>query len=131
MLTYNQAKALFESARDKAKGKPIDNNTRIVKTTKGYGVKLHNTVIVDIDENNNYTINNGGWYSPTTKDRINKYSPIRVYQQKNVWYFTNSDSFGLYNSNGSRLLYANGITFNSNGAIVSNHVISNTAGIAG
>jgi hypothetical protein len=82
-MTFNEAYNLYMSARDKNVGKPVANNTRIVKVDENtLGVKLHNTVVVQIHNDGTYTLNNGGYLTKTTKDRINEYSPARLYQKK-------------------------------------------------
>jgi hypothetical protein len=50
------------------------------------GIMLHSTYVVKIHPDNSATLNTGGWYTSTTKDRINMYSPVRVYQRKGEWY---------------------------------------------
>ena len=50
------------------------------------GIDLHGTTVVCIHPDNSATLNSGGWHTSTTKDRINQYSPVRVYQRKGEWY---------------------------------------------
>jgi hypothetical protein len=38
-------------------------------------------------------LNSGGWRTSTTKDRINKYSPVKVYQRKYEWYLQDGTEF--------------------------------------
>ena len=74
----------------------IGNNTYVVKTDdllkrKIIGIQYHNTVIVGIREDGSYFINNGGWFSATTKQRINKFlreigSNSSFYQRSHKWY---------------------------------------------
>ena len=33
-----------------------------------------------------YILNSGGWQTLTTKDRINRFSPARLYQSKHEWF---------------------------------------------
>ena len=49
-------------------------------------ITLHRTQIVTIHADNTHTLNSGGWRTSTTKDRINKFSPARLYQHKHEWY---------------------------------------------
>lgn len=51
-------------------------------------IKYHATDIVTISQDDKITLNNNGWYTPTTKKNINKYTPInvRVYQSKYDWF---------------------------------------------
>ena len=102
MLTYNEALA-------KLKGKsqrPLNGQrgTQLVQlTTGGIAVRCHETNVVTIHENGNYTLHTGGWSTVTTKSRINEYSPARIYQKKGVWYHgdgTRFFDFDLIDGNG-------------------------------
>ena len=109
MLTYKDVKDLFESARDKSKGKPYGNNIRIVKCGDDYGIQHHSTIIVRITPDNRYILNNGGWYSVTTKKHLNTFSPARIYQAKGQWFF--ASGFG-------DRAYFNGAIVNSDGYVL-------------
>lgn len=66
----------------------LQNNTwlhRIDEHT--IGVRLHNTDVVLIHDDGSYTLDTGGWYTVTTKDRINSYlpRPLRVYSKRGRW----------------------------------------------
>lgn len=93
MITYQELEAKFNKARDKNRGARLGNNLRVVKTTIGYGIQHHMTVIIDVrmTERGNtvYKIDNGHWYSITTKKHINNYSPLKVFQSRSVWYVAN------------------------------------------
>ncbi|NDH09423.1 MAG: hypothetical protein EBY16_07410 [Gammaproteobacteria bacterium] len=68
----------------------VGNNTYAEILSDGsVGIMLHSTYVVKIHPDNSATLNTGGWYTSTTKDRINKYSPVRVYQRKGEWYLNN------------------------------------------
>jgi hypothetical protein len=47
---------------------------------------LHATPVVTQHPDGTYTLNTGGWKTPTTKDRINLYAPVNVVQKKHQWY---------------------------------------------
>lgn len=64
--------------------KKLDHNTYLLDNNR---VLLHNTIILEqVDDE--IEIVNGGWYSVTTKDRINKYIDPRytLYQKDFTWY---------------------------------------------
>lgn len=103
MLTYSEAQALMESARDQSRGKPLANNTRLYNRgprllrrkkdgtpvyEKGdtFAVELHCTDVVEIHPDGTYTLNTGGWDAVTTWQRINQYTPHhggqRIYDRK-------------------------------------------------
>lgn len=85
--TYQAAKECLEGGRDKHR-RPIANNTDLVWTiyqlgggasTQAIGVVLHATEVVTYLPNGNCVLNSGGWRTHTTQDRINNFSPARVY----------------------------------------------------
>jgi hypothetical protein len=65
----------------------VGNNTYAEILHDGsVGIMLHSTYVVKIHADNTYTLQTGGWQTSTTKDRINQYSPVRVYQRKYEWF---------------------------------------------
>ena len=87
VMSYGEAEAKLETARDRKAGKPLENNTRLVEVGEtAFGIKLHATVVVTIHNDGTYELNSGGWRTVTTKDRINNYSPARVSQEAGIWY---------------------------------------------
>ena len=86
MNSYNEAKAMFNTRKRK-----LQNNTYLVQTENGFGVKLHDTIVVEYLPDRTI-LNSGGWKTTTTKNRINEYMPIGyIYQNKGVWYIGQSD----------------------------------------
>lgn len=82
MLTAQDCEAIL-------KGKPrkkIDHNTYLSRRIGGYSITLYETPVVAIYDDGRYVLNSGGYRTATTKDRISKYSPVRVHQSKHVWY---------------------------------------------
>lgn len=85
-MTYAEA---VKSVRGKTNrdSRKVGNNTYAEILSDGsVGIRLHSTYVVKIHEDGTYTLNSGGWQTNTTKDRINTYSPVRVYQHKFEWY---------------------------------------------
>ncbi len=93
MLTYFAAQTLLASARSRNKGKKLATATYLVATDNGYGIKYHNTVVVEIRNDGTYRLNSGGWRTVTTKSRINEYSPVNVYQKHFEWYLSATQPF--------------------------------------
>ena len=101
-MNWNKAQTLMESARDKSKGKPIANNTRLyeIKNLRmldtggigGYEIRLHGNVIMKIFLHH-IEISDGGWRTPTTKARLNQFLPsgFSVYQRDWEWYLKHGD----------------------------------------
>jgi len=74
--------------------KKVGNNTYLVKINpETIGVRLHNTIIVRIHADGSYTLNSGGWRTVTTKNRINKFCPVRVFQRNHDWYIGEGEPF--------------------------------------
>lgn len=91
-LTTSECRALIQSARNRAAGKPLQNNTRLFERWAGsdspnaYAVRLHNTDVVTVNPDHTWTLNSGGWRTMTTRDRIESYSPVRIIQDRGEWY---------------------------------------------
>ena len=109
-MLYREAKALHDKARNKERGKPIARNTRVVKTAKGYGIKLHNTVVVDIMPNNSFYVYSGNWHTMTTNDRICAFAPVKYFSGFHML-------FGHWYGHGS--YFYEGMKFNSQGKLIS------------
>lgn len=109
-MKYIEAEKLFKKCRNQEKGYVLPGRlgqTRLVRTSNGFGVKLHATIVVEIHSDGTYTLNSGGWLTPTTKERINLYAPVIIHQSKNVWYL------------GSEIPFFDGIRVNSRGKVLS------------
>ena len=68
---------------------------------KKINVVHHATKIIEHDvENNTIKLNNGGWYSKTTKDRMLSYlienASYRLYQKKGDWFLDQVDKLNDY-----------------------------------
>jgi hypothetical protein len=82
-LSFDEA-VYFLKGKD---SKKLENNTYLVRVdAESVGIKLHETIVVYIYKSGNYQYDTGGWRSTTTKDRINKYGPVKVSQKNGVWY---------------------------------------------
>jgi len=94
MLTFDAAARKFTTARNKLDGKPLENNTRLHQIDNDtYAVTLHHTNVVLIHRDGTYTLDSGGWRTVTTKERINSYSPARVYQKRGEWFLNDGGKF--------------------------------------
>lgn len=87
--SFADAEAYFAGARSKANGRPLANNTRLYERTvyfegepvRAFAVQLHWTDVVTYLENGLVILNSGGYRSVTTADRLNSFSPARVYTE--------------------------------------------------
>jgi len=58
-----------------------------------YGVILHRTCVVQIRPDGTYKLNSGGWETVTTKDKINTYSPARIWTNRGQWFIEDGRRF--------------------------------------
>lgn len=72
----------------------IGNNTYAYIECDGtVAIELHGTKIVRFFPNGLVQLNSGGWRTHTTKKRINKYSPVGIYQKKYEWFLSDDTPF--------------------------------------
>ncbi len=79
MLTYQECVTLGD-------GKKLGHNTRLVKRGNAFAVVLYRTDVVTIHSDGTFTLKTGGFLSNVTKDRLNKFGPVKVFAKKRVWY---------------------------------------------
>src|SRR3954447_14671927 len=89
-MTWLGAVDKIRSARNKAYGKPLQNNTRLYERGEGdereFGVVLHGTEVVTIRSDDTYVLRAGGYHTVTTMDRIRGYSPAKLFSVKGEFY---------------------------------------------
>jgi hypothetical protein len=99
----------FESAAQELKGKlqkKLENNTYLVRVDKdAFGIQLHETVVVYIFRSGIYQYDSGEYRTKTTRDRMNKYGPTKVYQKGSLWYIGDC-------------IYADGVRMDATGKIL-------------
>lgn len=67
----------------------VARNTLEYKTSRERFIMLHGTDILCFNQTEKQvTLRAGGWFTPTTKDRLNRFLPntVRVFQYKGLWY---------------------------------------------
>jgi hypothetical protein len=82
-VSYSDAQDMMRKARNGYR--KLANNTYLHQRGDSYAVRLHATDIVIIHPDGTFSLNTGGWFTVTTKDRINRFSPARVYSEAGVW----------------------------------------------
>lgn len=98
--SFEDCKVLWYTSRKRK----IDHNTWLeCEPHSEFHIKLHATRIITYTTNT-VVLNSGGWRTPTTKARMNEYSPVQVWQAKGLW----SVRF-----EGKDYPFADGITFNT------------------
>ena len=93
--SYQQAKALLDlrrrQGRDYAK---LHHNVYLEpRADDCIAVKYHETDIVVYRPDGKIELHCGGWFTATTKQNINAYSPFAVWQEKKVWYVNKGPDF--------------------------------------
>lgn len=89
--------------------KKIANNTLLINFLDGsQAVRLHNTNVVMTTPSGSIILDSGGWMTPTTKDRINNFSPYTINQRKNIWYV---------NINGTEYIFNDGMKISKRGKV--------------
>lgn len=82
---------LSDCTKEIESSKFVANNTLKVKYKDGSeAIRLHNTDVVTLLPDGKIQLNSGGWRTNTTKERINDYSPARLWQNKGLWYVDGS-----------------------------------------
>jgi hypothetical protein len=92
-MNYAEAVSMVHG-KTKQKARKIGNNTYAeIESDNSVSVRLHGTAVVRFYPNGLVKLNSGGWRTSTTKNRINKYSPVKVYQKKYEWYLQDGVEF--------------------------------------
>lgn len=92
-MNHTEATKMVLGKRNKGERKIGNNTYAYIENDGSVSIELHGTKVVVIYPNGLYKLNSGGWQTSTTKDRINKYSPVKVYQKKHVWYLQDGTEF--------------------------------------
>lgn len=86
-------KEMLKDTQGVISSKLIDRNTLKIEYANGTSaIRLHKTDIITFNKDR-VILNSGGWRTVTTKDRINKFSPVKIYQQHGIWYLQTGEMF--------------------------------------
>ena len=108
MLSYTEANHRLCNPINKQQ-KKLRRNTYLIRKGNDIVVRYHETDIVTIHPNDTYTIRNGGWTTTSTKERINEYSPMNIYQRNHAWYF---------NERYKQILFVDGMMVDCHGDLI-------------
>jgi hypothetical protein len=101
-LTYSICQDLIKKGRNGSK--KLDHNTYLLQDdseTPKFYVQLHgNTILVIYPEKVQHF--DCGWQTVTTKDRLNKFGHLKIFQKKGVWYTSEKVEF----QSGAAVYYA-------------------------
>lgn len=88
-MNYQEAKNRLDQPhtpkREGAKYRKLANNTYLIDKDDYIAVLLHETEIVKLHPDY-FILDSGGYRTLTTKDRMNRFSPIHLYQENFIWY---------------------------------------------
>lgn len=85
-MTHAEAVRMVKGISYRTRRKVGNNTYAEILNDGSVGIILHGTIVVRIHEDGSYTLNNGGWKTTTTKDRINKYCPYYMFQKNYEWF---------------------------------------------
>lgn len=103
-------KEMLEGTDEVINHKKVGNNTLKIKYQDGTtAIRLHNTNIITTTPDEKTTLNTGGYFTRTTKERLSEWTSFGFQIRKGQWYIR---------SNGKEYIFYDGITFDKNGNLV-------------
>lgn len=66
-------------------------NMKVREMNGKFYLKLHGNIIAVLHEDNTLQITNCGWFSNTTKERLNGLWCVDIYQKNFVWYLNGKE----------------------------------------
>ena len=84
--SYDDALECMRHARNQRDGRPIDNHTRLLwGSNRSLCIRFHKTDVLTYYENGDLDVYNGGWFTKTTRERIESYSTVRLGTYDGRW----------------------------------------------
>lgn len=102
----------------------VSNNTYLNRRPDDcIAMRYHGTDVVLFKPDGSRVLNTGGWFTYTTKERMNWFLPdgMRIYQDQSIWYLYD------YIANKTLCIYRDGIVIGSRGGIKGGRSISATS----
>ena len=94
-LTYEKCSEMIKKGRavvDGCKAKKLAKNTYLYFDGESYHVRLWNTDIVSVLPGNRWILDNGGWWTKLSSERINRYAPVQVRKDRGDWFYVLGDT---------------------------------------
>jgi hypothetical protein len=92
----------------------VDNNTHAHTINENQiGIKLHDTDVIVLNADGTYQLYSGGWFTNTTTNRINMFSPAKTIIKDGVMYIL-KDPYGK-SIKSNLVVFEEGITIDMNG----------------
>ena len=82
MTTYNELNEILVGRNSQSK--ILTNNTYAERKDNAISIRLHGTDILIYFPDGRISFNSGGYKTVTTKDRMNRFSPVRIWQNKGI-----------------------------------------------
>lgn len=96
MFSYEQALSVL----NKRKSRKLANHTYLVQTSADeIVVRYHATDIITFRYGKSTILNTGGYFTYTTKDRMNRFSPAGIYSDRGIWYINGGSNRYVYSDN--------------------------------
>ena len=93
----NYAQADSQLTGRNRESRKLANNTYLLRRGDDIVIRLHHTNIITFLHNGEVVLNTGGWQTVTTKDRMNRFGGVRIYQKNWDWFIRrDSDIHGEY-----------------------------------
>ena len=92
-MTHAEATKLVLGKNNRMQRKVANNTTARIKPDGSVAFMLYSTDVVTIHDDDSVTLRHGGHKTPTTKDRIKRFSPFYVRQENWEWYVNGIAAF--------------------------------------
>lgn len=90
-MTHAEAQRMLERARNEQK--KLATATFLLRSGDDFVVRYHATNVVTIHRDGNYTLRTNGYFTATTKARINDFSSAHVAQKGFEWFLSDGTPF--------------------------------------
>jgi len=100
-MTYHQLDTLLQ--RTNRYRRKLAHNTYAFRLTDStLVIRLHGNTILTYRPDNSVTYTTCGWYTSTTKSRMNQFGPLHIYQRDFFWFYDDDQPYhdGLTVTNG-------------------------------
>ena len=92
-MTHKELTKLVHGKTCRLERKVANNTYARIQHDGSIAVRLYSTDVVTIHPDNSVTLRHGGHKTPTTKERINRFSPFYVRQENWEWYVNGIAAF--------------------------------------
>lgn len=91
LSSWDEAHRVLEAKRGGSDSFKLENNTYLQRRERpgdrdAYAVKYHKTDIVTYEPDGSVILRNGGWFTMTTKQRIEAYAPVHILSDMGRWF---------------------------------------------